>query len=75
MTRGDTRESHIVHVIQERSVVGTLRLPRIYQMATGDQLEVVWSGEDRALLPEMPSAEARNSDPRWQSRHWVEKAA
>jgi hypothetical protein len=75
MTRGDTRESEVLSILQERSVVGGVRTPRIYLMATGDQLEVVWDGSDRALLPEAPSAEARCADARWQSRHWVEKAA
>lgn len=64
-----------MQIIQERVVVGTLRQPRVYEMADGNLLEVVWDGADRMLLPEGPIADATRSDLRWKSRHWVGRAA
>lgn len=54
MTSGDIRESWVVHV-RERRVIGRLRYPRIYTMANGDELTVVWCGSDRILLPDYPT--------------------
>lgn len=56
MTRGNLQESEVVAVVQERRMEGMNRIPRIYAMANGNELTVVWSGEDRILLPESPHA-------------------
>jgi hypothetical protein len=53
MTRGAWQESAVVRVVQERAETGGKRTQcRVYEMADGCFLQVLWDGSDKLLMPE-----------------------